>query len=103
MVVCRYLRETCRCGPDMRVSMRHFWGSAVGVEQIERAGVVWGDMGEAYGAHVGTVVGVHFGNIDVVSGNDGNAVADSRWLDVPGRETEDARLPRLPGPQVHRL
>jgi hypothetical protein len=36
--------------------------------------VVWGDTSSAYGAHVGIVVGVSQGLIDVVSGNSGPAI-----------------------------
>jgi hypothetical protein len=45
--------------------------------------VVWGDMGAAYGTHVATVVGTYLGNIEVISGNDGNdEVGLSGWFDA---------------------
>ena len=59
--------------------------------------VVWGDMASAYGAHIGIVVGVSQGQIDVVSGNSGppidaqgdvGAVWDSGYFD-PTTSTVD--------------
>jgi hypothetical protein len=43
-------------------------------------GVVWGDLAAQYGAHVGIVVGVKGGQIDVVSGNGDNHVYDSGYF-----------------------
>ncbi len=59
--------------------------------------VIWGDTSSAYGAHVGIVVGVSGGWIDVVSGNSGppidaqgdvDAVWDSGYFD-PATSTVD--------------
>ncbi len=59
--------------------------------------VVWGDLSSGYGAHVGIVVGVSQGQIDVVSGNSGppidpqgdvDAVWDSGWFN-PATSTVD--------------
>jgi hypothetical protein len=43
--------------------------------------VVWGDMASGYGAHVGIVVGVANGQIDVVSGNAGPPIDASGTVD----------------------
>jgi hypothetical protein len=50
--------------------------------------VVWGQMNNSYGDHVGTVVAVYLGYIDVVSGNDDSQVADSGWFN-PATSTVD--------------
>jgi len=44
--------------------------------------VVWGNANIAYGTHVGTVVAVFLGYIDVVSGNAGDRVSESGWMNA---------------------
>jgi Carbohydrate binding domain len=58
------------------------WGQANGLfkpgatnDPVPGDAVVWGDMSSGYGQHVGIVVGVYDGMIDVVSGNSGPADA----------------------------
>ena len=43
--------------------------------------VVWGDQSSSYGAHVGIVIGVSAGQIDVVSGNWSDRVWDQGYFD----------------------
>jgi hypothetical protein len=49
--------------------------------------VVWGDMGSSYGQHVGIVVGVSQGLIDVVSGNSGDGVVNESGYFDPSTST----------------